>query len=436
MLDSAFARLAATAKSAAVLQKPAQTVDQRETQLRAAVPDRKTADRILRSPAWQDDAQAQSIVNIANVSGPEGDEALAELCEDGDRLTRENTDGLTPLEALESLATQPLNSKIIDDGGGETTRSALVDSTLADVNDPMANVTQNGADTCASTSPQIALARSDPAEYVRLLVGLTGKDGSVNMRGGGRLGLQKESFDDDSIVGEQNRTPSEVIFQGAASEFANGSWLRYDARDDEFATPIAGPGLHVRGLSANMQTSLLQNLFGQQYGTLFGNANLITGGLGRMGAREGQQAHDYLARYDGELPVEMTYRFLGASGGDAFTELHSVLFDHVDPTSGRVYFQNPWGDKPAGSYSAGHVDPAHPDLFYLTQEEFVNNAVWVVAPSGGQYPPPVYVPTGTTTSTSTTTTTSPPPVQTAPPTTVEQGPPTGTTTSTTAPPGR
>ncbi len=432
-----------------------------ETQLRAAVGDQQVAERILQSPVWQNTANQQSIVDIAEVSGDNGDSSLADLCEQPGHLQSTDAYDGTLLHNLDTLATQPLNPEIVGQGGNETLRQSLVDSTLADLAAPTANVTQNGANTCASTTVQIALARDEPAEYVRLLSGLTGEDGRVDMRGGGTLGLQNESFDDGGIVGAQGRTPSEVIFQGAAMEFANGGNLDYEAHVDGhhaggfWDKPAAVGGMLVdlgrfaggqptalltglsitemSGLSANMQSSLLRNIFGENYGTLYGDPNMATLGMARMGAGEGQRAHDYLAGYRGDLPVELTYHLLG---GGNFTKTHAVLFDHVDPATGRVYFQNPTGNNRSTNDRAGHIDDAQPDLFYLTQDEFVNNVIWVVGPTGGAYPGPdpvVQVPTGTTT-----TTTAPPasaaeadepPTTTSPP----QGPPTVTTTTTTVP---
>jgi ABC-type Na+ transport system ATPase subunit NatA len=435
----------------------------REGELRAAVGDPHVAERILRSPAWQDTANQQALVDIAKVSTDNGDSRLADLCEQPDRLQSTDAYGGTLLRNLDTLATQPLNRAIVRDGGGETLRQSLVDSTLADLAAPTANVTQNGANTCASTTVQIALTRDDPAEYVRLLSGLTGEDGKVAMRGGGTLGLQKESFDDGGIVGDQRRTPSEVIFQGAAMEFANGGNLDYEAHVDghhaggfwdrpaaiggtlvdlgllaggqptAFLTGLSIP--EASGLSANMQSSLLRNIFGENYGTLYGDPNMATLGFVRTGDGEGQRAHDYLSTYRSDLPVELTYRRLGT--GD-FKDMHAVLFDHVDPATGSVYFQNPTGNNPSINDRAGHIDPAQPDLFYLTQDEFVNNVIWVVGPTGGAYPGPqpvVEVPTGTTS-----TTTAPPasaPEADEPPTatTAPQGPPTGTTIPTTTVPG-
>jgi hypothetical protein len=422
--------------SPAWLARPPDASRSDEKELRNAVADSRVADRILSSRAWQNTANHQAIIDVAKATGADGDKSLAALCDDPQRLARTDDQGKTLLTHLQTLSTQTLQRKIVKDGGGDVTRAALVDSALADVLDANSHVTQNGANSCASTSMQIALARDDPAEYARLLVGLSGEQGEVVMRGGGKLGLQRESFDDGQIVGKQNRTPSEVIFQGAAIEFANGGRLGYDARDDRYEIRIPGPDIPtpVTGLSSNMQTSLLQNLFGHQYGTVFGDANLMTFGLDPMGAHEGQAAHDYLAGYRGSLPVELTYRFVDASGLDAFTELHSVLFDHVDSSNGRVYFQNPWGDHSAGDYSAGHVDASQPDLFYLKHDEFVSNVVWVVGPTEGAYRPPpptvVHVPTGTTTTTTTTTTTAPtvqPETHASAPKRLEaEGPPTGT----------
>lgn len=414
-----------------------------EAALRAAVPDASRADRIVRSPGWQQHGNRAAIVHIAAAAGAEGDEALAELLQDPDRLARTDARGRTLLANLDALATQDLHHRIADHGGGEALRSAFVDSTLGDIVHPTSNVTQNGADTCASTTAQIALARDDPAEYVRLLVGLTGDDGHTTMRGGGTLGLQQESFADGGLAGADGRSASEVIFQGAAVEFANGRFIDYDARNDEY--DLAGPSGPIgwltdshyqgpRGLTAGMQASLLHNLFGGRYETLFGHGNILASGFGlrRMGAGEGADAHAYLQGYRGEAPVEITYRFLDTDGGGDPKSSHAVLFDHVDPATGRVYFQNPWGDRdPGHSGKAGHVDAAHPDLFYLTRDEFVNNAIWVVGPARPY--PAVQVPTGTTTSTSTT---MPPVVEPTPATTVpsasaDEGTPTGTTTTTT-----
>jgi hypothetical protein len=370
---------------------------QQDEDLKKAVPDAATAQRILNSPAWQDHSKREAILAIAQKASNTGDSALADLCQDPKKLSMTDAKGHTLLDNLEKLATQELNKAIREKGGAEATRTEILDSVLQELSDPAKLVTQENANTCASTAAQYSLVKDDPAEYVRLMAGLTGKDGKVEMRGGGELGLQEESFENGGVVGRFGRETSAVIFQGAAIEFATGDAIKYNAATDKYdfnwyVPPIA----HVldgkfSGLTDAWQAKLLGDLYGKDFHRTFGSPGPIPIQMGKV---EADPAYDFLKGYTGTDPVQITYHFPTEPGWKV-AEVHTVTFDHVDPATGNVYFRNPWGEYSPGDYSAGHVDSNHPGLFYLTEKEFKDSAVWVVSTSTHpdiKFSPPPAVP--------------------------------------------
>jgi hypothetical protein len=170
-------------------------------------------------------------------------------------LADKDNAGGTLLSNLATLASQPLNASLT----GHTTTDELLSSVLADVMNPN-RVEQGTANTCTVASMQFELVADEPAEYARLMAGLTGPKGSVKMRAGGDLRLGPGDADERARDG---RSVSQTIFQSAAMEYANGRFSNYD--------PVLGVSINERtgeerlGLRAENQQALLEKLFGVNY---------------------------------------------------------------------------------------------------------------------------------------------------------------------------
>lgn len=170
-------------------------------------------------------------------------------------LSDKDSAGGTLLSNLAAIATQPLNATLT----GQTTSEELLSSVLADVMNPN-RVEQGTATTCTVASMQFELVADQPAEYARLMAGLTGAKGSVKMMGGGDLRLGPGDGDERARDG---RSVSQAIFQSAAMEYANGRFSNFD--------PVLGVSINEKtgetrmGLKPDNQQALLEKLFGVKY---------------------------------------------------------------------------------------------------------------------------------------------------------------------------
>ncbi|MHB8876537.1 MAG: hypothetical protein ACYC8T_22810 [Myxococcaceae bacterium] len=305
------------------------------------------AAEIVTSPGFQSlpgDQQAK-LCEVVGAAGFTGLSALAELSQDPARLADKDKDGLTLLDNLAKLATQPVNADLLAATPGA--RQQILDGVLLEVSNPGKYVKQGGFNTCQVTATQYALVKANPAEYARLMAGLAGPGGQAVMRGGETLELQKEHLD---LQGDW-RSLSCSIFQGAAMEYSNGI-ADYDAATD---TQHLGP-FSATGLPLFLENRLPSQLFGEGYTQsvpLLGNADAQLG---------------FLAQYDTSTHGAPVLLDLALPGMDL---LHIVTFDHVE--DGRVYFRNPWGPSgdPQGTEGAsGRLEDPATGLYSMSVEDF------------------------------------------------------------------
>jgi hypothetical protein len=91
-------------------------------------------------------------------------------------------------------------------------------------------VNQTVFNTCTVTSMQYELARDNPAELARLVAGLAGPTGRVDMRGGGELELQADALTPAAL---RERSFSEALFQTSLSMPNAPVLLSYDTNGSE-----------------------------------------------------------------------------------------------------------------------------------------------------------------------------------------------------------
>lgn len=201
-------------------------------------------------------AEKAQLATVMSRLDEKGLKTLGALVENvPEALSDKDALGGTLLSNLSTLASQPLNASLT----GHTSTEELLSSVMADVMNPN-RVEQGTANTCTVASMQFELVADEPAEYARLMAGLTGPKGTVKMKAGGDLRLGPGDADERARDG---RSVSQTVFQSAAMEYANGRFSNYD--------PVLGVSINEKtgeerlGLKAENQQALLEKLFGVNY---------------------------------------------------------------------------------------------------------------------------------------------------------------------------
>ncbi len=218
----------------------------------------KVVDNVLGSSLWKGlpAAEKANLAKVMAAAGEKGLVALGAALEGTPELAKAtDRDGKSMLQGLADLATQPLNAALY----AGTTKQKILDDVLLQIANPD-RVEQGNAPTCTVTSMQFELVRDEAAEYVRLMAGLTGPKGKIEMRGGGDLKL-----DPETLATLDKRPTAQAIFQNAAMEYGNGA-DKYDAKKgvshDDKGVKDSYPGL-----LPYQQTVMLRQLFGVRYET-------------------------------------------------------------------------------------------------------------------------------------------------------------------------
>lgn len=252
-------------------------------------------------------------------------------------LLDKDKDGHTLLSNLPAMATGPLAPTLEKNG---ITRDSLLASVMEEAGKP-GEINQSNRGTCTVTSMQYMLCKEDPAEYVRLMLGLTSPTGTVELRNGATLKREEDSVPQDDAW---SRSASERMFQAAMMEYANGG-LNYSNVTDKNTGSKKILGIfnkHVSsgGLGTKAQERGLQGLFGKDF-------EPFTGFIPDISV-------DVLKKYSGrDLLMDLSW----GGGG------HAVTLQKIE--GDRVYFRNPWGsssDKVGTTYSKPNrrlEDPAN-----------------------------------------------------------------------------
>lgn len=150
-------------------------------------------------------------------------EALSSLLRRGD-LSKTDSNGNTLLSNLHQLLNQPMAPGI--------DRDLIVAQTIAHVNDPGRSMSQGTKMTCSAATVSYQLARRRPAEYVRLVCGLTWTGGQVQLASGTMARRVSGSlFDDGSGRSAVERLVQSALMQVGGTPKGNTT---YDALTDGF----------------------------------------------------------------------------------------------------------------------------------------------------------------------------------------------------------
>ena len=193
--------------------------------------------------------QREKFIDVMAKSDEVGVKLMAITCEKaGDLFFERASDGTTTLDNLALMASSPGAKQFLN-------------HTIADVLRPE-RIWQGDAPTCTVSTMQYELAQEKPAEYARLMAGLT-VSGSVTLAGGGVLQTQVGDALLNSLTSRDQRSPTEAVFQSAAMEFANGA----DNYDLTSRRSTGADGKTYRGLYGDQIRNMVGQLFGVSYET-------------------------------------------------------------------------------------------------------------------------------------------------------------------------
>lgn len=179
-------------------------------------------------------------------------------------------------------------------------------------------VNQKSKGTCGATTAAMKLLRSNPAEYVRLVVGLNSSDG-VQTAAGHRIQRENDMEPGDT------RSASQRLLAPALMELANGVFRDYRNSEDRHVAmgfQDAGSGLYGPQIE-----SLLESLYRKPFETQ---------------RTTSQNDADAWRRIQGELKKGVTVPVALEWSAEGH---HMVLVTRTQQREGREYvqFDNPWG---------------------------------------------------------------------------------------------
>jgi len=225
------------------------------------------------------------------------------------------------LPNLVTLATKKRHPELLLQGGIDS--DLIVRQTIRHVDNPLRVQQGIGRGTCGAGVIEYLLLRRDPAEFVRLIDGITGFNGEAKLRSGRTLKLPRTAI----VRDESERVDIDRLFQSTIMNHATAmSWIfDYDnAKDDEsFWSAVQGNSqMPLWGFC-----SMFEDIIGESWST-----------ISVLGRSVEKLAQDILAEVDRGERVPIILRF---------TSLHWLSVDSVvRGADGHVTWwilRNPWG---------------------------------------------------------------------------------------------
>lgn len=301
-------------------------------------------------------AQAVGRVLAGATAAPQINPDLLALLKSGKLSTRDST-GKTLLQNLSSLATQEM--------GPNLDRATVFNELCKHLNDP-GHINQGSRNTCVPTTIQHLQAVRDPAEYARIVAGLTSESGEVAMRNGDVLKRDLGSVGPDT----SRRDSISRLYQAALMEYANGE-NEYDNRTD---TNTRSDDSTYQGLYDHEAERAVDALFGDQYDRMSVDNRSESGR---------SQAEDAIRRAldnGGQVPVLINWTTMG----------HALLLTGM--TDSTVILRNPWGQDDSGGSGTDGAPPREAldnrGTIEMSKEEFFSRLYSILLPkeNGGSSP--------------------------------------------------
>lgn len=199
-------------------------------------------------------------------------------------------------------------------------------------------INQGERNTCAATVPLIQLAKDDPAEYARLVNGMSSPEGKVVTKGGDELQRVPGLEQDDG----SGRTITQRLLAPALMEYANGRFASYDNKSDQHR--IAGQDVRKGGLAWFQAESVHETLTGRDFKQL-GKYEARNNGLGTGIEYVGLKQVEESLKEGKSVPVGMNW---GDKDKPNITQsMHKVLVTGITEENGQRYveFTNPHGTR-------------------------------------------------------------------------------------------
>ncbi|RKG72830.1 hypothetical protein D7W79_27230 [Corallococcus exercitus] len=322
------------------------------------------AQALVKSPAWKQlgpTERTQLAQVFSEAPGHEGLRSVKVLSQKPERLMDRDATGGTLLSNLARLAKGPLHPGVGESRRGELMRGVLQETSRA------YQVNQSGFGTCTVTSMQYELVRDNPAEYARIVAGLAGPNGRVDMRGGGTLELQADSLPENALL---DRSFSEALFQSSLMEFANGA-DEYHVQGPHGDESIRPDGTTYQGQYGDGMVRASSALFGKPF-TDWSTTDL---------SRDAQL--DFLRKYQPKGPNDPVLISFDTNGAAVEGGGHAVTFVKVE--GDRVFFRNPWGPTadPKGTEEdfGARVEKGSTGLYSFSLEQFRERVYALTVPS-------------------------------------------------------
>lgn len=273
------------------------------------------------------------------------------------KLKSKDSQGRSLLQVLVGLAGQEM--------GPNLNRQTVLSELCAQIDQP-GIMTQGDRNTCGPATIEHLQASRDPAEYARIVAGLTSREGSVTLKNGETLNRDRGSLTEQPInPGTQVRSSVSRLYQAALMEYANGE-DEYDNRTDVHTN--ADDSTRT-GLRVNEFERAVDALFGDHYD--FKSVQRTTA-QGRTDAEHKIQRA--LSRGE-QVPVLIEWDDLN---NDNWSGHYLSVIGMTDST---VVLRNPWG---AGD-SGGSNGPSRDALdgqgtIEMSKQEFFSRLTNVALP--------------------------------------------------------
>ena len=348
--------------------------------------------------------QKTKLLNVFANTGPKGRDGLAVLMNrevvvgSGSPpptapalLTGDNMKGQTSLlEHLNKMTDQPLHSSLAN------RRKELLADVIQQTGEPSWHLDQGVTGTCAPTTVQQHVLQHSPAEYARIVSGLSGPDRSVVLANGQKMDAAKNQEGNmvatgtPATLGKDPRSVTERMFQSAVQQHGDritNPAYTFDANTDN------------TGLWDNQTAHVMSGIYNRKYEFHPPGAKGINNATNDVPTRNTMRATMY-GQVENEInshqgPVAVHLVWGGTDPTGKAHGLHEVLVEKIE--GGRVYFRNPWGSRAAqgqnytdGSNIAGpparKVEDSQSGLESMPAAQFqgVLNGAVVGPPVGGQ----------------------------------------------------
>lgn len=198
-----------------------------------------------------DQQKAYQALFASMAVNPRSQAALQDLAISGKLAGKDLKGGQTLMQNLQAIATQPLADGI--------DRSKLLNEVVQELADPVC-IQQEARNTCGATTAQILLANRNPAEYARIVAGLSSPAGKTTLQDGSEL-----HRDPNWNVEDGGRTTSSRLIQPA---FMTAAGLtEYDNVKD--GNKVPGTSWAIPGMMPWGMEKLLTRMTGQEYDSHF-----------------------------------------------------------------------------------------------------------------------------------------------------------------------